>query len=924
MASWTDTNPVQFTPYVQQQPVEAMVGVGTELQRRYDEGIQRIQSSIDRVAGLDIARDVDKEYLQGKLNDLGNKLRFVAAGDFSNYQLVNSVTGMTSKVGKDKNIQNAVISTARYRSELEKMEADREEGKLDPSNEFFFNKQADQWFNNPNTGASFTGRYVPHFDVFGFAKETFDSVKPDGMSFDQIFELDAEGNPVKDENGNLIYSTYMTRLEEKGIFPQKVKETLAQIFSDPRVAQQLSISGQYTYKDFDSQSLARITQQQRHVLLSGYDEEINRNLLKISSAKTSGEKDQIQQVIDRLISDKDKIIKSYSDYIEQAYENPDAVRANLYKDDVRSRYTTMFGHVETSRKIMDSPAHQAAFNMQKEANANIRFYERLKFDKQKHADDMALRQREFDAKYSPDGETPLYEWFTAKQTSDVDRIKYANDRYATAQNNYRSATDDFIWEMVFNNHDGREYSDRLRTLKLREGVDDYQAIGIVLAEEAQKAGKPVEQYKNDLLTQAIKEYENMSPDNKNQNYITSRKYENYHQAKREFETEKNNRAIINGVLAEDNMRIGKELSNLNVQPQSIRLDNGELVDLTTDDIYDLATYATASADLLLGKSKEERDERKREADEAAQRLRDRDKGDVLDQFKKDNITGVSKVGRIAGQIKDASDALINPISNFGRDEYNWDQVIGVVGVLNSPEHRELLKKQGEVIQRIYSITPKQAKPLFTGKAENNRDIAMKIASFAGAWQQGESKNASPDFKDFTIDTSSPEKNNFSIEASRVGDNTKVEIVQFDENNKRVAGMTITPEQARLIGVNVNNLFESSEIRNLRNTITAKGGKTSDGNPKFVSTYTNGTADYYFKNSDFPKLSGSATHTAKVNIRQDGGIFYPIVYMSDGERAEVVPLQGKDNLTDVVTLLRELLSPSFINQYLNEYAGESNK
>ena len=74
MSSWID-NPAQFNPYVQQQPIEAMVSVGTEKQRRYDEGIQRIQSSIDRVAGLDIARDVDKQYLQGRLDDLGSKLK---------------------------------------------------------------------------------------------------------------------------------------------------------------------------------------------------------------------------------------------------------------------------------------------------------------------------------------------------------------------------------------------------------------------------------------------------------------------------------------------------------------------------------------------------------------------------------------------------------------------------------------------------------------------------------------------------------------------------------------------------------------------------------------------------------------------------------------------------------------------------------
>ena len=925
MASWTD-NPAQFNPYVQQLPVEAMVAVGTEKQRRYDEGVQRIQSSVDRIAGLDIARDVDKQYLQNKLTDLGDKLKFVAAGDFSDYQLVNAVTGMTSKVGKDENIQNAVISTARYRNEVQRMETDREEGILDPSNEFFFNKQADQWFNNPNVGTSFKGKYIPHFDVFGFAKETFDSVKPDEMSFDQIFELDENGKPVKDENGNLIYSTYMTRLEEKGIFPQKVKETLAQIFSDPRVSQQLNISGQYEYRGLDEQALGIMLDGQRVNILAGYDEEINRQLLEKGVAKTTEEKEEIQRNIDKLKSQKSQTNQSYISYIQQAKDNPDGVRSYLYKNEVENRYTTMFGHTETSRQIMNNPAHKAVFEMQKEANRNTQFYQRLKFDMQKHADDMTMKQKEFDAKNTP--EMPLNEWFTAKQTSDIDRIKYANDRMNAAQNSYRSATDDFIWEMIFSNDETGQYRDRLKALKLGQGIDEYSAMGIILAEEAQKAGKSVDKYKTDKLTQAMMKYENMSPDNKNQSYIASRKYENYHQAKRNLETEKNNRAMIDAVLAEDNIRIGQEFNVLNVQPQTVRLDNGEQVNLTTEDIYDLAIYATAIADLLIGKTKEQRDRIKQDANDAIGRLKERGKEDVLSYFRKDNPTGASKVGRFTGKVVDVAGMMINPdklINEFGKQDDNWSQVFNVVDILNSPEHRELLKKQGEVIQRIYSITPKQSKPLLTGKAEINRDIVMKVASFAGAWQQGGADNTSPDFKKFSVDVSSPEKNNFSVEASRTGDETKIEIVQFDDENNRVAGMAITSEQARLLGIYPDRLFESPEVVNLRNAITVGGNQTSKGDPESISTYTNGTVDYYFKKHDFPKLVNSPEYDVKANIRQDGGIFYPFVYISDGNRAQVIEMQGKDHLQDVVTTLKNELSPSFINQYLDErYARESNK
>jgi hypothetical protein len=67
MASYTDIIP-QFNPYIQQLPVEAMVSVGMEKQRRYDEGVQRLQTQIDNIAGIQVLRPQDKAYLQSKVN----------------------------------------------------------------------------------------------------------------------------------------------------------------------------------------------------------------------------------------------------------------------------------------------------------------------------------------------------------------------------------------------------------------------------------------------------------------------------------------------------------------------------------------------------------------------------------------------------------------------------------------------------------------------------------------------------------------------------------------------------------------------------------------------------------------------------------------------------------------------------------------
>jgi hypothetical protein len=192
MASFTDAIP-QFNPYIQQLPVEAMVAVGMEKQQRYDQGLQKIQSQIDQVAGLDIVRDVDRQYLQSKLNELGSKLKTVAAADFSNYQLVNSVAGMASGVAKDNNVLSAVQATAQYRKEQKFMEESRQKGESAIQNEYDFSRQSSNWLNDPNLGASFSGKYRKYIDVDKKWLEVMKSLHSDLLEEDIPYTYNDDG-----------------------------------------------------------------------------------------------------------------------------------------------------------------------------------------------------------------------------------------------------------------------------------------------------------------------------------------------------------------------------------------------------------------------------------------------------------------------------------------------------------------------------------------------------------------------------------------------------------------------------------------------------------------------------------------------------------------------------------------------------------
>jgi hypothetical protein len=196
MASFTDAIS-NFNPYVQQLPVDAMVKVGMYKQQKYDEGVQKIQGYIDNIAGLDVIKGPQKEYLQSKLNELGSNLKNVAAGDFSNQQLVNSVGGMATQLIKDPIIQNAVSSTQRIRKGMGELEEAKKAGKSHKNNEDKFNSDVNDWLSDGALDSSFRGGYTQYTD---YRKKEIELAK-EIEKVDRTVEIPW----VRDDKGNTIY-----------------------------------------------------------------------------------------------------------------------------------------------------------------------------------------------------------------------------------------------------------------------------------------------------------------------------------------------------------------------------------------------------------------------------------------------------------------------------------------------------------------------------------------------------------------------------------------------------------------------------------------------------------------------------------------------------------------------------------------------
>lgn len=300
MANFQDTGNLpyltNFKPYISQAPViEEMGIVGREKQAKYDEGIQKIQGHIDQIAGIDVVRDIDKKYLQQSLNQLGGNLRKVAAGDFSNYQLVNSVGGMIDSISKDPNIQNAAYSTAKYRREVGNMESARKNGKSSPENEWYFANQANQWLSSGNIKDTFNTQYIEYTDVDKKLRDLAKQVQEVDNSIDIPYVRNASGELARDENNNPIVDDAMLRIKTKGKPAEKILSNFYDSL-DEKDKQQLYITSNYHYRDANINTFAddiRKNYSSQRKILS--DKLVNLNLeLNTNPKLTSAQKSEIE------------------------------------------------------------------------------------------------------------------------------------------------------------------------------------------------------------------------------------------------------------------------------------------------------------------------------------------------------------------------------------------------------------------------------------------------------------------------------------------------------------------------------------------------------------------------------------------------------------------------------------------------------
>lgn len=386
MASFTDQIS-QFNPYIQELPVQEMVQVGMQKQAQYNQGVQKIQGYIDNIAGMDVMRDVDKQHLQSKLNELGSRLKTVAAGDFSNAQLVNSVGGMAGQIVKDPYVQAAVYSYSNDNKNMKEMEKAKEKGELTPHAEYVYNLKRNTYLNNPNLKddegkpITFSGKYIKSWDLDGNLIKAIDAVGDGEWTAQNIWKTvngkiqhkyepiidpktkqplidKSTGKPAMRDLGPELADAAV-EAKRKGKFSENVQAAIDAVFMRPEAQQELAMRGVYDYRGYDdiNDFVDQYNSEKEKGKTLLEDRKITL-MASIASETDPEKKKELQNMLTSVDGEVTALSSAVDDKINQAkeFKSLDNYKAALYQQRMRNLYMKSGVTERESRTYVENEA----------------------------------------------------------------------------------------------------------------------------------------------------------------------------------------------------------------------------------------------------------------------------------------------------------------------------------------------------------------------------------------------------------------------------------------------------------------------------------------------------------------------------------------------------------------------------------------
>lgn len=280
MASFVQNKSRQFSPYQPTIDSETMAKAVAKKDGDYQAGAAKVQNTLDAVAGLPVASERDRKYLQDKVSGITTSINQKVGTDYSDGRNVNQIADHVSLIANDPIIQSAVQSTSNAKALKTDQKADLDENgasatfNIQNSDEEFNN-----WLENGKLGEVFKGKHFGYIDTDKIFSDTFKQKHPNTK-----ISIVSAGQVLNPKTGKLEFDSKKVNQmwdEEmhtwKGITPLDVKEELEGMIKErPDIQKQLDINAKYANKEVIPETLVQkkinVLKEQKNIITRNIDQ----------------------------------------------------------------------------------------------------------------------------------------------------------------------------------------------------------------------------------------------------------------------------------------------------------------------------------------------------------------------------------------------------------------------------------------------------------------------------------------------------------------------------------------------------------------------------------------------------------------------------------------------------------------------------
>lgn len=376
----------------------------TYLQQNYDTNVAETQQLINKYVGTDLLRDVDRQYLGERLNNLVNYVNQSGTRDWTRKSVATEIGNYIS-TAIDENVLAAIGSTQTYRKQQAEIAEAKKNKQWSIQNEWAATRDFQRYIQSGEVGDTYrAGTFTPYVDVTDKLLKNMDKLKDMGVEYvpTQI-------------GGNSMFRMIGTK---EILSPETARQYLGAIL-DTQDLQQLAIDGQYSYKDFDDDKMSQAFNDSIDNKVKYYDENIAAQNVLLGNASRA-DKDKIRKNIDQLESAKVEYAKLKSQNMSK-----EAKADYLYRSNFMDGWTNFLSFERVKDWKIDSSGFELFKHEQDMAQRNAKLQmdalqfeanyklnqAKFEFEKNKNMAELAMKGFKLaqDGKtVIPDPNNPLY------------------------------------------------------------------------------------------------------------------------------------------------------------------------------------------------------------------------------------------------------------------------------------------------------------------------------------------------------------------------------------------------------------------------------------------------------------------------------------------------------------------------------------